>query len=346
MRFIGNKQKLLEFILSKIREHKIGRGILIDIFSGTTNVAKFFKRLDYPVISNDLLCFSYIFQRAYIQNNRQPLFRGLKKIVNQSSLSSVIECLNSLKGVEGFMYNNFTKGGTSNKEYSRNYLSEENARKIDAIRDKIEQWKIKKIVTEEEYFILLTSLIEAVPYVSNIAGTYGAFLKIDDPRKYKPLTLKNPEIIINKNKNFAFNEDGNELIKKIKGDVLYIDPPYNSRQYAPNYHLLEHIAIWDKKVMDNKTGLRDYNKQKSLYCAKNKVYHVTLDLIEKAINKAQVKHILFSYNNEGLLEDYQIKEIFDKFGKVYFYKKSYPRFTHRNNHRKNTEEYLFYLSVQ
>ena len=347
MRFIGNKQNLLNFIYIPIEEHKINSGVFIDIFSGTASVGKFFKKLGYPLISNDLLSFSYALQRAYIQNNIKPAFKKLETEIQNPSLSSVIKYLNNLEGVEDFIYNNFTVEGTKEKRYKRNYFSEENAKKIDAIRSKIEEWKEKNLITEDEYYILLASLIEAIPYVSNIAGTYGAFLKKDDPRKYKKILLKNSDIVINNYQNFAFNEDGNKLIEKIKGDILYIDPPYNTRQYAANYHILEHVAIWDKEIRDStKTGLRDYRNQKSLYCIKDKVYDTTLDLIDKAINKACVKHVLFSYNSEGLLKDYQIKNILSRYGKVHFYKKSYPRYnSHRENSKQIIDEYLFYLSI-
>ena len=82
-----------------------------------------------------------------------------------------------------------------------------------------------------EYKYLLASLIEAVPFVSNTTGTYGAYLKTWDKRAYKRLELVKLGVLNNSKRNICYNEDANELIKKISGDILYIDPPYNERQY-------------------------------------------------------------------------------------------------------------------
>lgn len=347
MRFIGNKQNLLDFIFSAVQENKVYVGTFIDIFSGTTSVAKYYKSKGFKVISNDLLYFSYVFQKAYIENSSVPLFKGLHKDIHEPTLISVLSYLNCCQnGKEGFIYKNFTLEGTKTSQFQRNFFSEDNAKKIDAIRDTIEQWYSKKLLTENEYFVLISSLLEAVPYVSNIAGTYGAFLKNDDPRKFKLLELKIPMLLVDKSKHCAHNLDGNTLIENIKGDVLYVDPPYNERQYAANYHILEHIAVWDKKIIENKTGLRNYEMQKSNYCKKNMVYKVTADLIDKAINRANVKHVLFSYNSEGLLTKDELLDIHKQYGKVTLYEKPYQRYNSHKNGNKVISEYLTYLKVK
>ena len=79
-----------------------------------------------------------------------------------------------------------------------------------------------------EYVYLIASLIEAVPFVSNTTGTYGAYLKKWDKRALKPLVLADHEIFDNGLVNKSFCEDANNLIKKLEGDIIYIDPPYNT----------------------------------------------------------------------------------------------------------------------
>jgi adenine-specific DNA-methyltransferase len=349
MRFIGNKQNLLDFIYSVVESERIEGDVLIDIFSGTTSVAKHFKRNDYSVIANDLLYFSYVFQKAYIENNTAPDFSNLTEL-DGKNVSEVINYLNNIKGKKDFVYKHFTpKGSNKHSNYQRNYFSEKNGKKIDAIREKIEEWKESDQITQNEYFVLLSALIESIPFVSNIAGTYGAFLKKDDPRKHKELELKKPDIITSSNKEHAaYNQDGNKLISKISGDILYVDPPYNSRQYAPNYHILEHVAVWNKEIRDDtKTGLRNYQDQKSLYCRKNKVYDVTYDLIKKAVTEAGVSSVLFSYNSEGLLSDEQLREILGNFGSVDLFSEDHPRYnSHKNTSKKKVKEYLFFLQVE
>src|SRR4030042_1184782 len=195
MRYIGNKSKLLEFIYSVVTENNLPKGIFCDIFSGTTSVSKFFKKKGFRIISNDFMTYSYVFERAYSCNNKVPSFEGLSEDIKNPDIFKVISFLNELNGKKGFIYNNYCPEGTEDKKHTRNYFSSENAKKIDAIRDKLQEWKDSKKITDEEFYILLCSLLEVVPSVSNIAGTYGAFMKIDDPRKFKPLLLEIPTLI-------------------------------------------------------------------------------------------------------------------------------------------------------
>ena len=81
MRFIGCKTLLLDNIKQVIDENVKGAESFCDIFSGTSTVARYFKRW-YQVYSNDLLYFSYVLQRGTIQNDKLPAFKKLNKIKN------------------------------------------------------------------------------------------------------------------------------------------------------------------------------------------------------------------------------------------------------------------------
>ena len=344
MRYIGNKINLLEFIEKPLKENGIKDGVVCDIFSGTTNVAKHFKKQGYEIISNDNMMYSYVFQKAYIENNKTPKFLKLEKIIPNPNIENIFAYLNNLKGKKGFIYKNFCKEGSKNSTYERNYFSEENAKKIDVMRETLEGWKDKKLITKNEFYIILSAILEEIPFISNISGTYGAFLKIDDPRMSKTFTIKVPELIKSKKSHKCYNTDSNELIKKITCDVLYVDPPYNHRQYAPNYHMWETVAVWDKQLLDSMTGLRPYNDQKSLYCMKGKCVKAFEDLIENA----SCKHILFSYNSEGIMSDEQIKKILSNKGKVKRYTQGYRRFKSNSKSKsakKHIKEFLYFVKT-
>ena len=345
MRYIGNKLSLLEFIYSVVEENKLPKGTFCDIFSGTTNVSKFFKKKGFKIISNDFMTYSYVFEKAYICNNKIPTFEGLSSEIENPDIGSVLNFLNQLEGTEGFIFNNYCKEGTKNSEFIRNYFSEENAKKIDAIRDKIQEWKEEKKITEEEFYILLASLLEVVPSVSNVAGTYGAFMKINDPRMFKKLELENPKIIESEIDHECYNEDSNELIKNISCEILYIDPPYNHRQYATNYHILESIAVWDKQILDNKTGLRPYDKQNSKYCYTSKCVQVFEDLIKNA----KCDFIMLSYNTEGVIPYEEIKRILSEKGELRIYDQEYRRYksnSNGNSDKDKLKELLFFVKVK
>jgi adenine-specific DNA-methyltransferase len=360
MNYIGSKLSLLNFISSSINQI-IAKDKTVqtfcDLFAGTGAVGACFKRLGYKIIANDIQYYSYVLNRHYIGNHLELEFIGLAGVIpqlinndtkNQKSKNKannknlVCEYLNNLVGVKGFIYKNYSLGGTLDQAESRQYFSDENAMRCDAIRQKIEEWKNKNLVSDDEYYFLLTSLIESIDKQANTASVYGAFLKSLKKSAQKTFILKPAELIINDHEHDVFNEDVNSLIGKISGDILYLDPPYNQRQYATNYHLLETIAKYDNPIIHGKTGLREYQDQKSLYCSRVKVKEIFKDLILKA----KVKYIFLSYNNEGLMNLDDIKEIMSLRGDYGYFVKEYSRYKADNNREckaSSTNEYLHYV---
>jgi len=224
-------------------------------------------------------------QYAYIKNNTFPQF---KKVLDKvgirqnnliySPLELVIDFLNEVKPISGFIYNNYSVGGTACLEKPRMYFSDDNAQKIDAVRMQIEEWRVHSLLLEEEYFILLICLIESVSYYSNVSGVYTSFQKKWDPRALKRFLLRQIELVFNREDNEIFNVDSMKLIPEIETDILYLDPPYNERQYAPNYHILETIAKYDNPVIKVISGMRDYKDQKSLFCNQNTALKLLNDI--------------------------------------------------------------------
>lgn len=344
MRYIGSKSLLLNHIKQVILENiQEPTEIFCDIFSGTSAVARFFKP-NYKIISNDLLHFSYALQFATIENNNQPEFKKLKDI----QINDPIDYFNSKDAKLSdlldppFIFNNYSP----NNDTQRQYFTNDNALQIDFIRQTIEYWRNQELIDNNEYYYLIATLIEAIPFVSNIAGTYGAYLKYWDNRAYKKITLQHFEVADNKKDNRCFNYDSNELIKKIKGDILYIDPPYNSRQYLPNYHILETISKYDNPRIYCKTGLRPYKDVKSKYCVKNKVYSELNNLIQFA----KFKYLVVSYNSEGLLDKDEIKDVLFKHGVSKTYKLTkipYRRYKHiKRKVKHDLKEFIFFIQKQ
>ena len=340
MRYIGNKTNLLKNINQVIKDNCDGNEkVFCDLFSGTSSVARFFKNR-YKIISNDILYFSYVLQRATITNNEIPDFEKLKNKLNVENVLDYLETINiDRKKYKTFIYDNYSP----NDNCERMYLTPENAKRIDYIRTTIEKWKKENLIKENEYFYLLATLIEGVPFVSNITGTYGAYLKDWDKRAFKKFEMIRLNVVNNNEENECYREDANELIKKVSGDILYIDPPYNSRQYLPNYHLLETIARYDEPKINGKTGIRTYTEEKSYYCIKSKVY----DELEELIKNAKFKHIIMSYNQEGLLKKEEIEQILKKYGDKDTYKLyQIPYKQYENKLTKKIEkhyEYIFYI---
>lgn len=358
MKYIGNKQRLLDFIDSVIQKGRLPqKGTFIDIFTGTTSVAQHYKKKGYKIIANDFMTYSYVFQRAYIKNNQFPKFNNLlkSKYFNTSHISFnnkyeplkvVIDYLNRLQGRKGFIFKHYAPAG----EFGRQFFSNENAMRIDAAREQLNKWQKEGLLNEDEFYILLASLIDAADFVANISGTYGAYLKIWRSMALKPFKMLVPNLIERDLEHEVYKEDSNKIINKLEGDILYIDPPYNTRQYAANFHILETLACWDNPPVYGKTGLRPYEKQKSAYSQRTKCQDAFADLI----NKAKADYILMSYNNEGIIPHEFILETLGKKGKVKVYTKDYRRFRterdHENRHYKvpddKVKELIYFVKVK
>ncbi len=352
MNYIGSKLSLLEFLdesINKVVDKNCDT--FCDLFAGTGVVGSHFKKKGYKIIANDIQYYSYVLNRHYIGNHKElPFLKLINKIPELKSIEVknrkdfVCDYLSNSKGVKGFIYKNYCFGGTKNKKEQRQYFSDENGMKCDAIRQKIEDWKNKKLISDNEYYFLIASLVESIDKYANTAAVYGAFLKELKKTAQKKLVLKPAELIINEQDHNIFNEDINKVLKKVKGDILYLDPPYNQRQYATNYHLLETIAKYDNPNIYGKTGLRDYQDQKSLYCSRSQVKKAFQDLMLKA----KAKYIFLSYNNEGLMTLEDIKKIMSSRGKYGYFTKEYSRFKadkskNRNYKANKTTEYLHYV---
>ena len=197
-------------------------------FAGTTNVGRF-QIKDYQVSSSDILYLSYCLQKL-IENNSEPKFEKLLNFIPQQNTESffsypleiVVGYLNTLEGVEGFIYKNYTPSGTKDLSQPRMYFIDENGKKIDAIRQQIENWKNEDLISETEYFVLLACLIETIGFYSNIAGVYAAFHKTWDFRALRPLELRTIKFLDNHQKNIVYNDDSMNLLDKVNVDILIL----------------------------------------------------------------------------------------------------------------------------
>jgi len=302
--------------------------VFCDLFAGTSAVGRHFKKQTKKIIANDQEFYSFVLAQNYIVNS-----------FDLSELSSLFDELNDERLtplVSGKICQFYSPSGTEN----RRYFTEFNAQKIDAIRMKIKKLKDEEKLNLHQYYFILASLLESADRVANTASVYASFLKNFKKTATNKFILEPAKFEISQCKHEVFQKNANELITNIQGDILYIDPPYNNRQYGSNYHVLNTIALYDDFTPRGKTGLREYNS--SLWCSKK---HVA-DELEYLIDKADFAQIFLSYNDDGILSQEKIKKIMEKFGKYEIFSTPHRRFKADSNRKckeANTTEFLHFL---
>ncbi|MBI4602322.1 MAG: DNA adenine methylase [Planctomycetes bacterium] len=348
MRLIGNKTRLLAEIEGFLRDRGVRGGTFIDIFSGTASVARHFKRLGFRVIANDHMAACHAQAVAALEVNAYPPFEAVREKHRRTlrsaefrrgfavqpvltalgapasdpvPLAEVIHLVGrQLPPREGLIFRSFCPGGGKGRMYFRDEIG----RRIDAVLGFLRENHEEGLLSRGELHLVLAALLDAADRVANISGTYGAYLKTWQRSALAPIRLEVPEVIESPLEHEAFRRDSNELVRELRGDVLYIDPPYNKRQYGANYHILEIIAehheVEDLEAYEaalyGKTGLKPYDGLKSAYCvppcAARRGENV-LSAMTDLILSARADHVLVSYNEEGLLTREELGAILSRF---------------------------------
>ena len=341
MRYIGNKTRLLPFLMSTIDRLDLSPKTAHDAFSGTAAVGRALKEAGWRVTSSDLMTYSYVFQRAYVVAQRSPSFAALRagdaelrrahrsaafrrSIASHGALGAMGEFLTRWIDPErGFIGTHFAPAG------GRMYFTQENADRIDAIRRRLYEWWSSGLIQDDAYYVLLAALIEGADRVANTAGVYAAFIKRWQANARRPLTLR-PEIPRRGPSGASAHRGDATLVAAGAGpiELIYIDPPYNARQYSGYYHVPEVIARgWFEgvPVLRGKTGLVGGSDQQSDWCSARKAGGALAELLRAS----GARHALVSYNSEGLLSERDLKDVLAsaaKFGSFKRYSLGYRRY--------------------
>ena len=322
-RYLGNKYKLLPFITKVVNEECSDIDSVADIFAGTGAVSSAFT--EKLLITNDLMYSNYICNYAWF---------GAEEYDPQTIIDCVVR-YNSLSDLEdNYMTENF----------SDTYFSRDDCAKIGYIREDIESLYENDRINQRERAILITSLLYAMDKIANTCGHYDAYRKGVVFEKTLELYVPLAEVH-NTADNQCYNTDANELVKDITADLVYIDPPYNSRQYCDAYHLLENVARWEKPEVFGVARKMDRSTMKSKYCTQS-----ATEAFEQLIGDIKAKYILLSYNNmaekgndrsNAKISDQDIMRILEKKGEVKVFSESYKAFTTGKSDIDDNQERLF-----
>lgn len=337
-KYIGAKTDLLPFIEEAVRTHLPQAETALDPFAGTGVVAVHLARLGLRVTAADLLLHNALAARCFMG--------GRPGEVDWARVAERLEFLQGLEPVAGYV--TAVWGGT--------YFTRENAGRIDAIREAIAEWERRREVSPQELAVLLTSLVYAVDKVANTVGQYDAFLKhlgeepygADgrhrvDANVYRPVQLCLPQVVESEGCE-ALVADSLALVPGRPVDLLYLDPPYNNRQYIDNYHLLENLVRWERPPVIGKTAKFERSALKSPFSSRRRAGAALATLIRETAARC----ILLSYNSEGIVPDETILALLAERGRVTVYRKPYQIFGHGagRSRRRPIEERLFVCDVE
>ncbi len=322
-RYLGNKYKLLEFIRNVVKEECTNINTVADIFAGTGAVASAFT--DKKIITNDIMYSNYICHVAWF---------GSEKYSKEKIIDLIME------------YNHLSVSGDNymSENFANTYFDLNDCRKIGFIREDIEDKFNTGEINTRERALLITSLLYAMDKIANTCGHYDAYRQGIEYDRHLELAVPVTEENLNIN-NVCYNMDTNQLAAEIEADLVYIDPPYNSRQYCDAYHLLENVARWEKPPVYGVAKKMDRSALKSNYCTKK-----AAEAFEALIDSVHGKYILLSYNNmaekgndrsNAKISDEDIMRILKKKGEVKIFEEDYKAFSTGKSDIRENKERLF-----
>ena len=337
--YIGNKRKLLDLIHQAIKLTNIEDGTFVDLFSGSTVVSRFAKKLGFRVLSNDWEPYSEQIAMGTVVLNEIPKFE------NFGGSKEVFEILNNAIPVEDYVTKHLcpTDDQNLNHEKDRLFFMRKNGMKIDAMRELISKWVEEEKITEMEFSYLMASFMYSASYVSNTSGLFKGFHRgwggSNGTAQYRicsDIILRPPLLFNNEKENISTREDAGILVKKLPGilgdipDIIYLDPPYNQHPYGSNYHVLNSITLWDKPnfpekiTRGTKSAIRlDWRtERKSAYNSRLKAVQEFKTLIEDISSK----FILTSYSTEGNIPLEEMMKILGAKGSLNVVKREYVRY--------------------
>lgn len=303
-RYIGSKSRIANDIIQYLGAPRIEDGYFIDAFSGTGIVASNAADFGWKIIINDIMHNATVMSEARLLSKEDVTFSAL------GGYEAVLEILRQTTR-EGFIWKEYSPMSFQQVGIERKYFTEDNAKKIDGAIEKIHYYRNNGTISEQEFSLLIATLISAVNNVANIAGTYGCFLSKWTTQSLGVLNLK-PLQIRDKKVDYLVTSKDVFSIESSSNDVVYLDPPYTKRQYASYYHILETIALGDEPIVEGVAGLRPWKSKASVFCYKTKALRALVSLA----SSQSANRVLISYSNDGHVQLNQLVEELKKTGTV------------------------------
>ena len=309
IKYTGSKLKLLPYIIDIVGGLDVKN--VLDGFSGTTRVSQALAQAGYNVTSNDISEWSEVFGRCYLMSTKPD-----------SYYKEIIDMLNGLPGYDGWFSEHYGGNDPSGKMPFQLH----NTRKLDAIRDKIDELDLEWT----DKCVILTSLILAMDAVDNTLGHFVSYLSGWSPRSCNTMQMKLPKRFPITTENHVMKGDVYDAIKT-HYDFVYFDPPYGSNnekmppsrvRYASYYHIWKTIILNDRPQLFGKAGRREDTHDTgstSVFEEFKKDENgkfIAMQAIDRMIREADADYILLSYSSGGRATKEELFDIVNSHGKL------------------------------
>lgn len=240
--------------------------------------------------------------------------------IKYSRLLAVLSYLESAGDVaipkkyrNNFFYETYCENGKNSsfvsargKKGKRRFFSPKNAKQIDTVMNHIRWWRCEGFISETLYAVLISAVVRAVEKISNTQGTYHDFPRDDyDSRALRAFEFEPPpfDTTLTGGQHIVGDaEDSLNFADRIPElDLLYLDPPYNFRQYTSYYFLpnilCKYADIDDLKDYFSKVeyvrGQNMVDDFDSTFCKKS----TFIESLYELIVKAEARTVVLSYFN-------------------------------------------------
>lgn len=289
VRYIGSKSRLVDALAPFVGPPPGPDAAFVDAFCGTGAVAELAADLGWTRVRlNDHLACAVTMAHARLASREDARFEAF------GGYPAALAALAALPGRPGFVWREYSPASARLVGSERQYFTEANAQRIDAIRAEIGRWSREGRLGEVEERLLLGDLLAAANHVANIAGTYGCFLRSWSTQALAPLALRPRALRARRVVVEASRVDAGDVAVG-PGDLVYLDPPYTKRHYGAYYHLLETITLGDAPEVGGVTGLRPWQHQASDFCYRTRAQAA----IRQVVDRLDADRILLSYSSEG-----------------------------------------------
>jgi adenine-specific DNA-methyltransferase len=341
--YIGNKRKLLPLVADAIEATGVVGGTFVDLFSGSTVVARLAKTLGFGVLANDWEPYSYEIANGTVVLNEIPPFSRL------GGPASAFATLNTLEPLDGYVSRHLCPEDDDNPDVlaERMFFTRANGNRIDAIRERLVEWETNGLLTRAELSYILAAMMYSVSYASNTSGVFKGFHNgwggKTGTALYRirgDLTLREPVLFDNGREHWATRLDAQELaatLTSVMGaspDIVYLDPPYNQHPYGSNYHVLNTVALWDKPPLNPKILVngKKYDKsaiRKDWRTERRSAYNYEKQApaaLAQLVGSIDARWIMLSYSTDGNIPLETVLRTLGSRGSLQIFSTEYKRY--------------------